>query len=266
MSAPRSALFFDIDGTLVGEATTDYPKSLVPALKKARENGHYLFINTGRTACALAPAIKAFPMDGFLCGCGTRLIYHGDVIFYHALDPKISDEIFKMTVKCHIPTLFEGTFDNVYPREISHFKQLEDLRNYHQKNFGVGIKHFAEDGNIDCDKILSFTDENSDADTFFNFVSQYLTIIDRGGNMYECVQKDYSKATAIEYIQKMLGLSMDQIYVFGDSMNDLSMFKYAKHTIAMGEHSEGLEPYTEYITSNLKDDGIAHALEHYDLI
>lgn len=28
-------------------------------------------------------------------------------------------------------------------------------------------------------------------------------------------------------------MELDRAYVFGDSMNDLSMFQYAKHTIAM---------------------------------
>ena len=61
-------------------------------------------------------------------------------------------------------------------------------------------------------------------------------------------------------------MELDQAYVFGDSMNDLSMFQYAKHTIAMGEHSKGLEPYTEYVTAEVEQDGIAQALRHYGLI
>lgn len=37
-------------------------------------------------------------------------------------------------------------------------------------------------------------------------------------------------------------MELDRAYVFGDSMNDLSMFQYAKHTIAMGNHAKGLDP------------------------
>ena len=43
------------------------------------------------------------------------------------------------------------------------------------------------------------------------------------------------KATGIEYMRKYLGYDMDQIYVFGDSSNDLAMFEYATHTVAMKE-------------------------------
>ena len=61
-------------------------------------------------------------------------------------------------------------------------------------------------------------------------------------------------------------MSKRQAYVFGDSMNDLSMFEYAEHTIAMGEHAKGLEPYTEFVTKEVEEDGIAYAMRHYGLI
>lgn len=67
-------------------------------------------------------------------------------------------------------------------------------------------------------------------------------------------------------MRRHLELSMDQIYVFGDSSNDLSMFEYAKHTVAMGEHDPVLEPYTEYITDAVEQDGIEKAMEYYRLI
>ena len=42
--------------------------------------------------------------------------------------------------------------------------------------------------------------------------------------------------------------------------------EYACHTIAMGVHSPVLDPYTEYVTSRVEEDGIANALRHYGLI
>lgn len=46
-------LFFDIDGTLITEGPGVMPESTKLALKKARDNGHLLFINTGRTRTSL---------------------------------------------------------------------------------------------------------------------------------------------------------------------------------------------------------------------
>ena len=44
------------------------------------------------------------------------------------------------------------------------------------------------------------------------------------------------------------------------------MFEYAQHTIALGAHSEVLDPYTEFVTKTVEDDGIAYAMKHYGLI
>ena len=44
------------------------------------------------------------------------------------------------------------------------------------------------------------------------------------------------------------------------------MFKCAKHAVAMEEHSPVLDPYTEYVTKKVMDDGIYLAMKHYGLI
>ena len=45
----KKILFFDIDGTLLTPHPFKVPESTSRALTKAHENGHLLFINTGRT-------------------------------------------------------------------------------------------------------------------------------------------------------------------------------------------------------------------------
>ena len=75
-----SALFFDIDGTILSETTHEIPESALVALRKAQENGHKTFINTGRTICSVPLMIKRIPFDGFLCGCGTHLVYELSLI------------------------------------------------------------------------------------------------------------------------------------------------------------------------------------------
>lgn len=71
----RSALFFDIDGTLLSEKTKEIPASTVRALQKAKQEGHAVFINTGRTLCSVPVKIKRLAFDGLLCGCGTYIVY-----------------------------------------------------------------------------------------------------------------------------------------------------------------------------------------------
>ncbi len=55
-------------------------------------------------------------------------------------------------------------------------------------------------------------------------------------------------------------------YAFGDGVNDISMFEVVDHPIAMGNATEKLRPYAEYITDDNKSGGIVNGLKKYNLI
>ena len=80
------------------------------------------------------------------------------------------------------------------------------------------------------------------------------------------IQKGFSKATACQFIMEKYGLDASRAYVFGDSSNDLAMFEYAEHAIAMGRHDSVLDPHAEFVTKTVENDGIAYAMKHYGLI
>ena len=84
MNKTRKILFFDIDGTLITEDGKRYfPDSAKEAIQKARENGHLAFINTGRVFCNVTEEIRSAGFDGFVCGCGTHIVYNGETLFHH---------------------------------------------------------------------------------------------------------------------------------------------------------------------------------------
>lgn len=260
-----AALFFDIDGTLLDNKTWSIPQSAIEALKKARENGHYLFINTGRTYSGLTEVRKQFEFDGYQCGCGCHLVFRGEVLLEQHVEQNRGKEILKKMRACNVFGAVEALETIYFPEEKTTIPMLEWEKEYYVEH-GMGEIVDFDHAEFIYDKLFLFTDESSDMKTFSEFVSEDMIVIDRGNGNYEVAQKEFTKGTACEFMMKKLGLELNQIYVFGDSMNDLEMFKFAKHTIAMGEHAEGLEPYTEFITKNVDDEGIAYALKHYGLI
>lgn len=261
----QSALFFDIDGTLLSEKTREIPGSTMRALKEASQNGHTVFVNTGRTLCSVPVKIKSMGFDGLLCGCGTYILYHNEVLLEHPIPEERGYRYIDAMKEYRIDGFLEGTEDVYFSERISRFDNVESTRRY-MASMGLGVEKAYEKKGLRYDKILIRTDKDSKKDAFFDAIAEDLMPLDRQGGVYECIQKDYSKATAIEFIRRYLGLERDQIYVFGDSSNDLSMFEYAVHAVAMGEHDPVLEPYTEYITDTVEDDGIEKAMRHYGLI
>lgn len=261
----RAVLFFDIDGTILSEITREIPKDAIEALKAAQAEGHLLFINTGRTVCSIPPEIRRLRFDGYLCGCGTYLLYRDELLFEHGIPEERGREIIRKAAACRLDCVAEGREDVYFPERLSRFENLEQSRRYFRAR-GMALGQTLERGGYTYDKLFVYSDGSSDLKTFLDFIEEDMEAIDRGGDTYEVIQKGYSKATACEFILMHMGIPKERAYVFGDSSNDLAMFEYADHAVAMGVHSPVLDPHTEYVTKTVEEGGIAHALRHYGLI
>ena len=55
-------------------------------------------------------------------------------------------------------------------------------------------------------------------------------------------------------------------FAFGDSTNDVSMFRAVGHSICMGDGMEEAKAHAEFVTADLLEDGIEKGLQHYGLI
>lgn len=261
----KAVLFFDIDGTILSEKTRSIPESAVNALQRAKKAGHLLFINTGRTICSVPAEIRRMSFDGFLCGCGTHLFFHEEELLAKSLPRERGREIIEKAFECNLGAIAEGPEDVYFPSRISRFDNLESSRRYFREK-GMGIECPIERDDFIYDKLFVYADRHSDLKSFLDFIDEDMEALDRGGNAYEVVQKGYSKGTACGFMLDRLEMAKEQAYVFGDSSNDLAMFEFAVHAVAMGYHDAVLDPYTEFVTRDVEDDGIMYALEHYGLI
>ena len=225
----RAVLFFDIDGTVLSEITKEVPVSAINAMKAAQQAGHLLFINTGRTICSIPPEIRRLKFDGYLCGCGTYLTYQDEVLFSSSIEKKRGREILKKATECNLGVVAEGQEDVYYPERMSRFDGLESSRRYFHRR-GMGMEQSIEKGDFIYDKIFLYEDERSDLKSFLEYTKGELEALDRGSHTY------------------------------------LAMFQFVEHAVAMGNHDPVLDPYAEFVTKTVEEDGIAFAMEHYGLI
>ena len=63
-------IFLDVDGTLV-DYENHLPESAVLAVRKARENGHRVYICTGRSKAEVYENIWEIGLDGMIGGNGS---------------------------------------------------------------------------------------------------------------------------------------------------------------------------------------------------
>ena len=63
----RKIIFLDVDGTLV-DYDNRIPESAIQAIRQARENGHLVYVCTGRSKAEMPEEIWAVGLDGMIGG------------------------------------------------------------------------------------------------------------------------------------------------------------------------------------------------------
>ncbi len=261
----RKALFFDIDGTLLSERTHTIPDSALAALRKAREAGHLVFINSGRTRCLMQEVENGVPVDGYLCGCGTYIEIRGKKLLHRIIPASRRMEIQRAIVDHRLEGILEGVTGVSMQKGNSHLEAVERTKKI---LLNSRVLHEADwyEAPLDFDKFCVLEDAGSDAAGFLEFLKPDFSPIDRGGGLYECIPAGFSKATAMEYVLRYFGIPWEESYAFGDSSNDLTMLQYAKNAIVMEVHDRALESCATFITRKVEEDGIAYAMEQLNII
>lgn len=267
----KKLLFFDVDGTLLAGGLPGYlPESTVDALKSAQANGHYLFINSGRTSSFLPRSVKDFPFDGYVCGCGTEIIFQGKTIFHNEVPEAIRRGVKDVLHAAGVQGVYEGRTSCFFDTEVEPFPPITFLKKVYVDAAGPDTYRTFQDEKLDFDKFGIFFGKDSNRALFLEKLDPYFSCIrmekQKEYTYAEIVPAHCSKATGIDFLAKYLGCSLDDCYVFGDSANDLSMLQHVRHSIAMGNSSPEVLSTASYVTTPVNRDGIKTALKHFRLI
>lgn len=263
----KKIVFFDIDGTLTSELDASIPASTVSAIRKARTNGHLMFINTGRCFPDLELRFREIGFDGYICGCGTNIYCNNKEIFYVHQSHETIMKILTRARETDVDILFESkngyAFDLSRPLKHPNANQLykEFLHKKYDMTVSPDIKGFISD------KFVIWFQSLEQLSAFRKISDPHFDCIDRGGHFREFVPLGYSKATGVQYILDHFHIERKDAYAFGDSNNDLAMLTYVPNSIAMGNSSpHSLFKQVSYVTAKASEDGIANALKHFHLI
>ena len=74
-----------------------------------------------------------------------------------------------------------------------------------------------------------------------------------------------SKAAALKFLMKRLGIHKSQLMACGDSENDLAMMRLAGLGVAVANASRHVQEQADYVTDTNDRDGVAKAIERFVL-
>ena len=260
----KKIAFFDIDGTLTSEIDGSVPESTITAIRKARANGHLMFINTGRCFQNVEPRFRQIGFDGYICGCGTNIYCDGKDVLYVPQPHKTIMEILQKARETNVDILFESRKEVCFDtsRPLSHQGAQRQYNSFAARDYNM--PEDLENPNFFSDKFVIWYQKEEQLTEFRKTSDKYFECIDRGGTFREFVPYGYSKATGIAYVLKHYNLPIEAAYAFGDSNNDLSMLSYVKNSVAMGNAEPvSLCKHVSYVTDKASENGIYNALKHY---
>ena len=253
------AIFFDIDGTLLSQKTGTMPESAIEALKALRKNGIKIIIATGRNVeeMNMLP-IHDVEYDGYLTLNGNVCLDNNQKIF--AGNPIAMDEaqiLVSIFNAKKIPLVIiseKGRYINF----------IDDVVVDTQMKTHGSIPKVGEYQGEKIYQCLVFGDSEMHAK--LNQLLDKCKITSWHATGLDIISKDGGKANGIREWMEKENISRSQTMAFGDSQNDIDMVSFAGIGVAMGNGSDELKRIADYITTDIDDDGIKNALEHYKLI
>ena len=219
------AFFLDLDGTLLASGMGRPSDTDMDAIAQARRQGHYVFLNSGRSYAFLPEFAKRedFGLDGLVCGNGSYIVTGGEVRF----SVRVPDEAVAAMAPLYDHAgewcVFEGERENYvmrYQREGSIvLKSVNDLLTTYAP---ARVTKLTAGG-------VATKEEHRVLEKWF-WICQLDTY-------YEAMIKGCSKASGIDRVLAALNIPLENAVAIGDSGNDVDMLRHAGVGVAMGNAS-----------------------------
>lgn len=278
----RKIVFLDVDGTLINyEAKC--PASAKEAVRKARENGHLIYICTGCSKAEIEQ--RDLPeLDGMIGANGGYVEDHNEVVLHHGLSKEDVRHIVDWCNERHLGFYLEansGMYCNSYmleqgPRIMMQYAKgkgaseevAEQTANAFISGFipTVGDDLYRDDVNKISFILSSYQDHLDSKEEFPHLVANTWGGKGEAALFGDLGPTGITKKTAIEALLKHRNADVKDTISFGDAKIDLSMFELCPYNVAMGNGGAEIKAAADYITDDVDADGLYHAFEYLHLI
>lgn len=271
-------IFLDIDGTLYSPKINAVPYSALEALKKAKENGHKLFVCTGRSLSA-AKLFLNFDVDGFVFSAGAVVYVKGKRIHDKPIKTADLNHIREIAAKKSLGFCLEGNagayydeaaFRHIYGYFSGSCINMEEGLEIMRSNCYFPLEYYDENDRIS--KVCVYADHEDALNELKQSLPDEfncLTTLRNPQIKSHCVEVSYkteTKGTAAKLVCEAFGATLADAIGIGDSSNDFEMIRDCGIGIAMGNASEDVKEIADFITADILEDGIEYAFKHFGII
>ncbi len=254
----------DVDGTLL-DSSDSITEETKDAIKLCKEMGVIFTISSGRPIQGVEKLNKILDLDTPFITYNGAMVVMGKskkILYEQKLSALNANSAIELGEKWG-PTIFVWADNILYSNEINErTKKYSELANIEP----VFVKNLTEITGNGVSKVLWY-DEIENINRFFGqagkYISNDINYHTSKPMFLEFVDKNASKAIAMEKIGEHYKITREEMIAIGDGLNDLSMIEYAGLGIAMGNAHESVKNKAQYITLSNDEDGVAYAIKKF---
>lgn len=286
----KKIIFFDADGTIIkGDKISELT---MEAFKKLKEKGHILVLSTGRAVPALHGPLKELNFEHMICSAGGTVVINNKIVHTNPMAMESKKELIEFFnshgvlyniesndyiwinkgQKDRYLSLVEPPKEGTVP-QIDYenaVKRKETMSNRTMEteeptDLEINKIHWYEAETLyDGGQVpISYEYVNNVFKDKYNVVKLSLGKVFSGGEISEI---EVTKSAGMKVILNYFNIDKEDIYAIGDDYNDADMLEFATHGIAMGHAPKEIKELSEYVTTDIENDGLYYAMKHYNLI
>ena len=251
-------LFFDIDGTLAagGYGETFIPTTTRMALDKVRDAGHFLAITTGRSQAMAIDMMRDMGFTNMVSDGGYGVTIDGELL---GITPLPRNKVIELVRECEQKGFPWGLqVDNSVTRLVPDERFMDFT---HDAYMGARVVEGLDPEDFDQiykAYVACYAPDEQQLESlrdlpWYRFHKEYLFV------------EPADKAFGIRKIMDHMGACYADAIVFGDALNDVSMFVDDWYKVAMGNACDEVKALADYVTTDVLTDGIWNACVHLGL-
>lgn len=258
----KSIVSFDLDMTLLDHSTYKIPDSAMEALNRLRGN-FYIVLATGRDmdnyySRQYKDLVRA---DAIIHNNGTRITVGDTCLYETVMSRKLVRGILEFAENEGLAVGVTLGDDDYYTH--SEHVTAHDIRLWGESNRRYQNPWKLLEQNI---RTLAYIGNPEGAGRLEKAFPELKCPLFGGGKGADVMERKNSKANGLKMLCEYWGVEIGDTYAFGDSMNDMEIIEAAGVGIAMGNGVPELKEAADYVTSDIGEDGVYRACEHFHLI
>lgn len=267
--ADIKAIFFDIDGTLLGLDGT-YTEATKTQIHRVKSAGVHVGIASGRPYFAAEFIARELGIDDVgVCCAGAHIVH-----------PAIARDVHLAVMSQALSTSLcealreSGMHYEIYTPDAYFFERdnLPEIRHTHAQHMRIAPSKANFDEVISVTPVIKFlaaVDRREDwhklhalERAFPSLIFSYAAIASKPDwSFVSITTAEATRDRAFDVLLQHHNISAEQVMCFGDAQSDCVFLRRAGYGIAMGNAPEEVQQCARFVTKPVWEDGVAYAIE-----